>query len=92
VEDEPSILKMSRLFLERLGYRVLSAATPTEAINPAREHAAEIHLLMTDVIMPDMNGQDLADHRRSVMRSIRLLIFLVASVDMYMHNISYLCI
>jgi CheY-like chemotaxis protein len=75
VEDEPSILKMSRLFLERLGYRVLSAATPAEAINPAREHAAEIHLLMTDVIMPDMNSQDLADHRRSVMRSIRLLIF-----------------
>ena len=60
VEDEPSILEMTTLMLKRLGYTVLAAVTPGEAINLAREHAGEIHLLMTDVIMPEMNGRDLA--------------------------------
>jgi len=61
VEDEPPILKMGKTFLERLGYRVLIAATPGEAIRLAHDHAGEIHLLITDVIMPEMNGRDLAD-------------------------------
>jgi YesN/AraC family two-component response regulator len=43
-----------------LGYTVLAADTPGKAIDLAREHAGEIHLLMTDVIMPAMNGRDLA--------------------------------
>ncbi len=60
MEDEPSILKMATKMLERLGYTVLAASTPGEAIRLAREHAGEIHLLMTDVVMPEMNGRDLA--------------------------------
>ncbi|WP_163341017.1 PAS domain-containing sensor histidine kinase [Desulfopila sp. IMCC35008] len=60
VEDEPAILKMTTTMLERLGYHVLSADTPTEAISLAREHTGEIQLLLTDVIMPEMNGHDLA--------------------------------
>jgi len=60
VEDEPSILTMTRMMLERKGYSVLSATTPWEAIDLAKNHADTIHLLMTDVIMPEMNGRDLA--------------------------------
>ncbi len=60
VEDEQNILKLGKLMLERLGYTVLTANTPDEAIRLARDHAGEIHLLMTDVIMPEMNGRDLA--------------------------------
>ena len=60
VEDEPSILRMTRMMLERIGYKVLTAGTPGEAIALAREQAGEIHLLMTDVVMPEMNGRDLA--------------------------------
>ena len=60
VEDEPAILRLGTAMLERLEYRVISAATPGEAIRLAREHAGEIHLLMTDVVMPEMNGRDLA--------------------------------
>jgi len=60
VEDEPSILRMTRMMLERMGYKVLGAGTPGGAIALAREYAGQIHLLMTDVVMPEMNGRDLA--------------------------------
>ncbi len=59
VEDEASILKMTEQMLKRLGYNVLTANRPKDAINLAREHNREIHLLLTDVVMPEMNGQDL---------------------------------
>ena len=59
VEDEPTILEMTRLMLGRLGYRVLAAATPSEAISLARNHAVKIHLLLTDVILSEMNGREL---------------------------------
>ncbi len=48
------------MILEKHGYTVLKAETPTEAIRLANEYSGEIHLLMTDVVMPDMNGSDLA--------------------------------
>jgi DNA-binding NtrC family response regulator len=60
VEDEPSVLSLGKTLLERLGYRVLPANTPDGALQLARDHSGEIHLLMTDVVMPDMNGRDLA--------------------------------
>ncbi len=59
-EDEKSIRVTTRLFLEPLGYTVLAAATPEEALRLAGAHAGPIHLLITDVIMPGLNGRDLA--------------------------------
>jgi PAS domain S-box-containing protein len=66
VEDEPMILEMVTIMLQRQGYDVLSATTPGEALSLAEEHAGEIRLLMTDVVMPEMNGRDLANalHQR----------------------------
>jgi PAS domain S-box-containing protein len=61
VEDEPTILKMTTTMLKLLGYTVLAAATPGDAIRLAGTHTGEIHLLLTDVIMPEMNGRDLAE-------------------------------
>lgn len=60
VEDEPAILAVGTKILERQGYTVLAAASPDEAMRLAREHAGDIHLLITDVVMPKMNGRDLA--------------------------------
>jgi PAS domain S-box-containing protein len=60
VEDDPAVLKMTTRMLARLGYTVLAAHSPVEAIRVAGESGAEIHLLMTDVVMPEMNGRDLA--------------------------------
>lgn len=61
VEDEPSLLKLTTRMLERLGYTVLTAATPDEAITIARQPNVVIHLLMTDVVMPKMNGRNLSE-------------------------------
>ena len=60
VEDEPALLEMTARLLERRGYTVLAAPSTGEALRLAREHAGEIHLLLTDVLMPEMNGRDLA--------------------------------
>jgi len=60
VEDDRAILDLTALLLEKLGYTVLKANGPTEAIRLAKEHVREITLLVTDVIMPEMNGKDLA--------------------------------
>ncbi|MGM0656810.1 MAG: response regulator, partial [Thermodesulfobacteriota bacterium] len=60
VEDEPAILHMGRGMLEKLGYAVLTAEKPEEALRLAEEHEGRIHLLITDVVMPGMNGRDLS--------------------------------
>ena len=60
VEDEPEILSMAKRMLEKQGYHVLAAGMPGEAIQMAKGHNGEIHLLMTDVVMPEMNGRELA--------------------------------
>jgi len=59
VEDDEALLKMAKIMLEELGYTVLMSCTPGEAIRLAGEHAGEIHLMLTDVIMPEMSGRDL---------------------------------
>ena len=60
VEDETSILRMISEMLELNGYNLLTASTPSDAIHLAETTEADIHLLITDVIMPEMNGRDLA--------------------------------
>ena len=60
MEDEASLLAMTSKALERQGYTVLSASCPAVAIRLAQEHGGKIDLLMTDVIMPEMNGLELA--------------------------------
>jgi two-component system, cell cycle sensor histidine kinase and response regulator CckA len=60
------VLEMTEAMLKELGYTVLPAVSSGEAICLAREHAGEIHLLMTDVVMPEMNGRDLAKNLLSL--------------------------
>jgi signal transduction histidine kinase/CheY-like chemotaxis protein/PAS domain-containing protein len=60
VEDEPAILKVAAMILSRQGYHVLAADSPKAALRLAQENAGKIALLLTDVIMPEMNGRDLA--------------------------------
>ena len=60
VEDEPANLRLGQRVLEHLGYTVLTASLPSEALRHAQAHAGQIQLLVTDVVMPEMNGPDLA--------------------------------
>ena len=60
VEDEKSLLQLTAKLLKRQGYTVLTASVPDDAIRKINEYADSIHLLITDVIMPEMNGRDLA--------------------------------
>lgn len=60
VEDEPTLLKLSATMLTRLGYRVLSAPTPEAALKLAEMQTGGLDLLLSDVVMPGMNGKELA--------------------------------
>lgn len=58
VEDEAALLNLGKAILQRLGYTVLTANTPMAAIQLAQEHAGEIHLLITDVVMPERDRKE----------------------------------
>jgi two-component system, cell cycle sensor histidine kinase and response regulator CckA len=61
VEDADALRKLARSFLLEHGFEVLTASNGEEAVEVARNHAGPIHLLLTDVVMPGMNGKALAD-------------------------------
>ena len=86
MEDEPAILEMTARMLESQGYSVLAASTPGEAIRLAEEHAGEIHLLMTDVVMPEMNGRDLAKNLLSLYPRLRRLFMSGYTADVIAHH------
>lgn len=73
VEDEDQILELSRRMLTRFGYAVLTARTPLEAIRLAIESKGNIQLLLTDVVMPGMNGKQLEEQIRKEAPGIKTL-------------------
>jgi len=72
VEDEPSLLRLTEQMLVRQGFAVLAARTPSRCLELAAG-ASEIQLLLTDVVMPEMNGSELAKRVRSLHPGIRCL-------------------
>ena len=73
VEDSRLLAKVTRDFLEADGYNVLMASNPKEAIDIAANHHDSIHLLLTDVVMPDMNGRELAEYLLAKRPEMRVL-------------------
>jgi PAS domain S-box-containing protein len=73
VEDEAAILRLAGKMLERQKYIVLEAATPGRAMEIAKEHGDAIDLLITDVIMPEMNGRDLANELQVLYPELKVL-------------------
>jgi signal transduction histidine kinase/CheY-like chemotaxis protein len=73
VEDEAAILKLAERMLKKLGYRVIAANSPLEAIAMAQRHPEPIDLLITDVIMPELNGRDLADRLNEFLPGLKVL-------------------
>jgi CheY-like chemotaxis protein len=73
VEDEPLVVKLSSNILEKLNYIVLTAETPRQAIQIALTCNEKIHLLITDVIMPEMNGKELAARLNEIIPGLKCL-------------------
>ena len=73
VEDEDSVRRLTARVLEQLGYTVLLARYGTEGLEVARSHAAEIDLVLTDVVMPQMSGPDMVDRLREAGIAFRVL-------------------
>jgi len=86
VEDEPAILKITKMMLEKNGFTVLGAGTPGEAISLAREHSGEIDILITDVVMPEMNGRDLAKNLLSLYPGLKRLFMSGYTADVIAHH------
>ena len=86
VEDESSILHLVKRMLQKNGYRVLTASTPDEAIRLMERHSSDIHLLITDVVMPDMNGRDLAQRLQQINPDLKCLFMSGYTADVIAHH------
>jgi PAS domain S-box-containing protein len=73
VEDEPGVRRLVRENLEAQGYAILDAATPEEGLGVCQEYVGVIHLLLTDVIMPQMSGRELAERVASFRPGVKVL-------------------
>jgi PAS domain S-box-containing protein len=73
VEDENTLRHLTRQYLTKLGYTVFDANNGVAALRISATHPGPIHLLLTDVIMPGMNGRELADRLTSVRPEARVL-------------------
>ena len=86
VEDEEIVRDLGVRILERLGYRVMQAGNGDAAISLAREYVERIDLLMTDVVMPGMNGRELASRLTRIHPETRVLFTSGYTDDAIVHH------
>jgi len=86
VEDEDNLRRLARQFLENQGYNVLEGADGAVAVQICTAHQGPIHLLLTDVIMPGMNGRELAQRITSVRPDIKVLYMSGYTENAISHN------
>ena len=73
VEDESTVRNLLREVLQRCGYRVLACGTPEEGLHTCRNHEGPIDLLLTDVVMPGMNGREMADRISAMLPGLHII-------------------
>ena len=86
VEDDEAVLNLSKTILEELGYTLLAAQTPRQAIDLVEGHPGDIHLLITDVVMPEMNGRELLDRLRAIRPGFKCLYMSGYTADVITHK------
>ena len=86
VEDDEAILNLSKMILENLGYKVLAAPTPRRAAHLVEEHPGDIQLLITDVVMPEMNGRELAERLSAIRPNLKCLYMSGYTADVIAHR------
>jgi CheY-like chemotaxis protein len=73
VEDDAALLQVTHRSLEEVGYAILTARSPAEAIHISESHPGPIHLMVTDVIMPGMSGDKLASYLSALRPEMKVL-------------------
>ena len=73
VDDEPEVRAVARDMLKAKGYTTLDTGDPTLALRIARTESQPIHLLLTDVVMPLMNGRELGEQMRTIRPAMKTL-------------------
>lgn len=86
VEDEDFVLDISRNALEKSGYSVLIAKTPNKALEQIKRHRDSINLLLTDLVMPEMSGKELADEIIKIKPDIKTLFMSGYTPDTVIHH------
>jgi PAS domain S-box-containing protein len=86
VEDEEMLRKLARQTLGGKGYQIIEAANGDEAITLSKQHEESIHLLLTDVIMPGMNGRELATRLLETRPSLRVVFMSGYTDDAIVHQ------
>jgi len=86
VEDETTVLKLACIILEGLGYTVIAAANPAEGERLAEAHAGQIDLLITDVVMPAMNGRELSGRMHARYPGIKTLFMSGYTANVIAHH------
>jgi two-component system cell cycle sensor histidine kinase/response regulator CckA len=86
VEDEEQVRELARIALEMSGYRVLEAADGVEALQRSAEHEGPIELLVTDVVMPQMSGRQLAEKMKVIRPGMRVLYMSGYTDDAIVHH------
>jgi len=86
VEDEANLRYLARQYLEKQGYRVIEAADGAVAMQIAVAHEGIIHLLLTDVIMPGMNGRELAQRISEIRPNVKILYMSGYTENVIGHN------
>jgi PAS domain S-box-containing protein len=86
VEDEIGVRQLVREMLHRLGYKIHEASSGADAVRIFAQHQNTIDLLLTDVIMPQMSGRDLAERLKALQSSLKVLYISGYTDDMLAHH------
>jgi CheY-like chemotaxis protein len=86
VEDDEVVRELAKEILEVYGYSVLTASNGREGLRIGQEHRGEIDLIITDVIMPQMGGREMADQLRTVRANTRVLFMSGFTDDAIVHH------
>ena len=86
VEDDPPLLELTRSLLEELKYSILHTGSPEEAVAIAEKYPGRIDLVLTDIIMPEMNGRELVEKIRKIRHGIKIAYMSGYTADIIAHH------
>jgi DNA-binding NtrC family response regulator len=86
VDDEPDILKIVKISLAKWGYKVDAFTDPVEALDHFRENASAYSLVLTDIKLPGMSGEELAKRAKEIRPDIKVMVMTAFEVNMDLRN------